>query len=166
MTGPANNNGMATLLFCAILLGAATTLVFTLARTGLAEQRIMSNTRQHEQLRQAGNAALTFACAWLRGHTPIWQPTATGPLTTTIPLPDDNLGQAGGMALSIDGRRKAMTSAYILLTVQAWRPASDPSVTVNRYRVAMYVHDGGMDPLSHESRITPLPGTWHDFGKM
>lgn len=167
MTGSDNNNaGMVTLLFCAILLGAATTLVFTLARTGLAEQRIMANTRQHEQLRQAADAALTFARAWLRDHVPVWQATAAGPLTATIRLPDDNLGQPADLAIRVDGRRSTMTSAYILLTAQAWRPAGDPLPGVNSYRVAMYVHISNVNAHGHMARVTPLPGTWHDFGDM
>jgi len=123
---------MATLLFSGILLGAATTLVFTLARTGLAEQRITANVRHHETMRQAGDAGLDFARDWLRSNAPVWQTTATGQQTTTIPIPDNNLGQNPAVTIGIDALRQDATSDYILLDVQAWYSDSDPLLDANR----------------------------------
>jgi len=156
--------GLATLLFCAILLGAATTLVFTLARTGLAEQRISSNIHRHEYMRQGGDAGLAYAIAWLRTHAPVWQQTATGLQTTTIAIPGDNLGQDPALTIQIDGLRLGSATAYALLEVQAWYPDSDPLINANRYREWLYVHINVIDHLAYAARITPLPGTWHDFG--
>lgn len=158
------HRGMATLLFCTILLGAATTLVFTLARTGLAEQRITTNIHRHENMRQAGDAGLAFAMAWLRGNTPDWQPTAAGPLMTVIPVPDDNLGQDAGLVIHIAASRQGATTTFILLDVQAWYPDSNFLLDTNRYRVRQYINVSVINQLPYDARITPLPGTWHDFG--
>ena len=158
------HNGMATLLFCAILLGAATTLVFTLARSSIAEQRIISNIHSHEHMRQAGDAGLAFAIAWLRVNAPAWQPVAAGLQTTTIPLPGDKLGQVPKLAISINGLRQDSATAYILLDVQAWYPDSDLLHDANRYRIHQYVHISIIDNSVYRARIIPLAGTWHDFG--
>ena len=63
--------GMATLLFCMIMLASATTLIFTMTRTSLSEQRITGNAYRIETLRQACEAGLDYGQAWLRLNQPV-----------------------------------------------------------------------------------------------
>lgn len=168
MTASVDNSqhGMATLLFCAMLLGAATTLVFTLARTGISEQHIIASIHQHERLRQAGTAGLTYAIAWLRGNTPAWQQATAGWETTIIPLPGDNLGQDQQLTIRIDARRQQSAPAYILLSVQTWYADNDPQFRNSRYRLRQYVHVAVITAQTYRAQVLPLPGTWHDFGDV
>ena len=155
------HSGLATLLFCMILLAAATTLIFTLTRTSLAEQRIMGNEYRIETLRQACEAGLNYGVAWLRLQEPAWQTDGSGQYSLTAPLPADNLGQQDDIHIQVGYLSKDIDSPFILVQAQASHDSNHDS----RYTMRQFVHYSIINGHSNNptTQVIIVPGTWHDY---
>jgi len=150
--------GLATLLFCMILLSSATTLVFTLARTSLAEHRIMANEYRSETRHLACETGLEYARAWLLNNEPAWQIDTDGHYTLSVPLPTDLLQQNSGIRVQIRYRRQDLNSPFIQIQVQASRDNHA------LYNIAQFVHYQPGNQNNTLARVLVVPGTWHDLG--
>jgi Tfp pilus assembly protein PilX len=162
-------SGLATLMFCFILLTSATTLIFTLARTSLAEQRIVGNEYHAEILRQACEAGLEYGLHWLRQHTPVWQMDSNGQHIASAPLPADNLGLHGHIRVQIDYLSQDINSPFIQIHAQTWRLSNDTNEDTGTTLCSMvqYVHyladNTPGNVTGSVAQVISVPGTWHDY---
>lgn len=158
-------SGLVTLLFCLILLTSATTLVFTMARTSQAEQRIIGNEYHAESLRQACEAGLHYGFAWIRQYKLEWYLTNEGQYKLDIPLPTDNLGIDKNIRLKINAVSDNINSAFFQLQAQAGYTTA--TTTSNHYKVRQFVYyTANATPQNTTNTIASViavPGTWYDF---
>jgi len=154
-------NGLATLLFCMILLASATTLIFTMTRTSLAEQRIMGNEYRIETLRQACEAGLDYGHIWLRLNEPIWQTESNGQHTFSLPLSADNLGLSDTIHIQINYLSSDINSPFIQIHAQASQNND------RHYHMRQFIHYTVINSHANETgfmaQVITVPGTWHDY---
>lgn len=167
-TGPATRQrpacGMATLLFCMILLASATALIFTLTRTSLAEQAIITNEYRAETLRQECEAGLDYARSWLSRHQPVWQPDSGGGFIHSLVLPTAIQARPESIELQVDYLSHDTQSPFIRIRVQAgW---IDTAIGGRPYRMGQFVHytmiNGPASSAGPIARIESVPGSWND----
>ena len=167
-TGPVTRQrtvrGMATLLFCMILLASATTLIFTLTRTSLAEQAIITNEYRAETLRQECEAGLDYARGWLSRHQPLWHPDSGGGYIHSLALPADIQARPESVELHVDYLSHDMQSPFIRIRVQAgW---IDTATGSRPYSMGQFVHytaiNGPAGSIGVIARIESVPGSWND----
>lgn len=158
---PSPSSGLATLFFCLILLASATSLIFTVSRTSLAEQRIMNNEYRSETLRQACEAGLDYGLAWLRQHELDWQLDSTGQHSMFIPLPPDHLGLDNSIQVLVSIKTSDISSVFFQLQAQASQESN------SLYRMGLFVHYRRMNGAGNNfsAQVVTVPGTWHDYGE-
>jgi len=156
--------GLVTLLFCMILLTSATSLIFTLTRTSLAEQRIITNEYRAETLRQDCEAGLDYARVWLSRHSLIWEINAGGGYIHSLVIPANLLARPEAVELRVDYLSQDTGSPFIQIQAQAsW---NETGISNSLYRVRQFVHytaiNGSASAGGTIARIESVPGTWDD----
>jgi len=159
---------MSTLLFSTILLTAATLLVFTLARSGLAQQRIFQNSLLSEKLQQTSEAALAVAINHLRQLNIVWQSSSDGTFTYALVFVGDQLGQDPSIHSQILYTRIDASTPYIEIMARSIYPNKNPSLNDSEYTVRTMIHYTIINTVGsqtgYQALVVPVPGTWHDFG--
>jgi len=123
-----------------VLLAASTIFTFTVAQTGILEQRMSANEYHHKTLRLAAESGLEQSIAWLGYNLPEWDKASdnAGPQSAqlTSPIPATDASSNNHYAVDIQLRRRGPYSPYITILSTAKDPAKPHIVAPVRQIVA------------------------------